>query len=237
LASSGKCQPEKYQISNHSQASDTEENTIVLPKPHAEGVQVLVDLIEGCDGLNDVVVLLLNAVMRVNIHVECVSSQVLPELDFSSRVGVTQTQDGAVNVAWLKLLDKLAAVLAQTTEQIRDDFGGVAGFACEVGESRLDATRQVPLADTKGDGLLLSSLGEVRLKRGPQEVRHDAFGDIVDLGERILGTLERRKADELDRLSEFIEILHGLLHFGEAAANGVGLEDDLEDGIADGAFV
>lgn len=136
---------------------------------------------------------------------------------------MAKTEDGAVNVAWLKLLDKLAAVLAEAAKQVSDDFGGDAGFACEVGESRLDATRQVALAYSERDGLLLSSLGEVCLERSSQEVRHDAFRDIVDLGEGILGTLERRKPDELDGLSEFVEVLYSLLHFCETAANGVGL--------------
>lgn len=152
-----------------------EENTIVLPQPHAEGVEILVDLVERCDRLDDVVVLLLNAALRVSIHVARISSGDIPELDLSSGVGVSQTEDGTVNVTRLKLLDQLAAVLAQATEQIRDDFRGVAGFAGEVGEGRLDATRQVPLAHSESDGLLLSSLGEVRLECGPQEVGHDAF--------------------------------------------------------------
>jgi hypothetical protein len=42
------------------------------------------------------------------------------ELHFSSRVCVSKTQDGAVDVAGLKLLDQLAAVLAEPTEEIRD---------------------------------------------------------------------------------------------------------------------
>jgi len=161
----------------------------------------------------------------------------LPELDLAARVGVSKTKNGAVDIAGLELLDELAAVLAKTAKQVRDDFGGDGSLAREVGESGLDATRQVALAYTKRDGLLLSSLREVGLERSPQEIRHDAFRDIVDLGEGILGALERRKADELDGLSEFVEILHSLLHFRETAANGVGLEDDLEDGIADRALV
>jgi hypothetical protein len=44
------------------------------------------------------------------------------ELDFSSGVRVAKTQNGAVNVARLKLLDELAAVLAESTEEIRHDL-------------------------------------------------------------------------------------------------------------------
>ena len=128
-------------------------------------------------------------------------------------------------------------MLAQTTKEISHDFRSVARLAREVGEGGLDATRKISLAHTKSDCLLLSSLGEVRFECGSQEVRHDAFRDIVDLGESILGTLEWRKPDELNSLSKLVEILHRLLHFLQTVANRVWLDQNLEDGIADGAFV
>lgn len=128
-------------------------------------------------------------------------------------------------------------MLANPTKQISDNFRGVAGFAGEVGECGLDATRKVPLAHTKSDCLLLSGLGEVGLESGPQEVRHDTFRDIVDLGESILSTLEWGQADKLDSLAKLVEVLNCLLHFLQAIANGVWLDRNLEDGIADRAFV
>jgi hypothetical protein len=49
--------------------------------------------------------------------------------------------------------------------------------------------------------------------------------------------LEGREADELDRLSEFVEILDSLLYFLQAAADGVRVQDDLEDRVTYGALV
>lgn len=173
---------------------------------------VLVDLVKRSNGLDDVVVLLVHA-----------------ELHLGAGVCVTETEDGTVDVAGLELLDKLARVLTQTTKQVSNDFGGLGGLAGEVGERRLDASGQVALADTKGDSLLLAGLGKVGLEGRAQKVGEDALGDVVDLLQRILSTLERRKTNELDGLSELIEILHGLLDFGKAVANGVGLQDHLEN--------
>jgi hypothetical protein len=166
--------------------------------------------------LDDVVVLLLNA-----------------ELDLGATVGVAQTQDRAVDVAGLELLDELVRVLAKAAQQVRNDLARVAGLTCEVGEGGLDASSKVPLADAQGNGLLLASFGEVRLEGCAKEVGENAFTDIVDFGQRILGSLERRKTDELNRLSELVEVLDCRLDLLEAAADCVWLEDDLEDRIAD----
>jgi hypothetical protein len=72
---------------------------------YVERVQVFINLVQGSNSLDNVIVLLVDA-----------------ELHFSSRVCVPKTQDGAVDVAGLKLLDQLAAVLAESTEEIRDDL-------------------------------------------------------------------------------------------------------------------
>jgi hypothetical protein len=202
--------------------------SVVLAQAHAELIQllnvsaclvmadvytyVLVNLVKRCDGLDDVVVLLLDA-----------------ELDLGARVRVAETEDGPVDVAGLKLLDELARVLAQATEQVSDDFRGVAGLAGEVGECGLDATRQILLADADGDGLFLSGFGQVCLEGRTQEVGQDALADVVDLLQRILGALKRRKADKLDRLAKLVEVLDGLLYLCQATSNRVGLEDHLED--------
>lgn len=142
---------------------------------------------------------------------------------------MTETKDGAVNITWLKLLNELAGVLAQATEKVSDDFGGLRGLAGEVGEGGLDASSQVALAQSKSDGLLLAGLGKVGLEGRAQEVGEDALGDVVNLLQRILGTLERRKADKLNGLSELVEILHSLLDFGKAVANGIRLQDYFKD--------
>lgn len=173
---------------------------------------VLINLVKGCNSLDDVVVLLVHA-----------------ELDLSTGVCVTQTKDGSIDIAGLEFLDKLARVLAETTEEVSDDFGSLSSFTGKIGESGLDASSQVAVADSKGNGLLLASLGQVGLEGRAQEVGEDALGDIVDFGERILGSLERSKTDKLDGLSKLVKILHGLLDFGKAVANGVGLQDHLED--------
>lgn len=177
-----------------------------------DNTYVLVDLVEGSNGLDDVVVLLVHA-----------------ELHLCARVCVTETEDGAVNVAGLELLDELARVLAQTTEEVSDDFGGLGGLAGEVGEGSLDASSQVALAQSEGDGLLLAGLGEVGLESRAQEVGEDALGDVVDLLQRILGTLERSKTDKLDSLAELVKVLNSLLNFGKAVANGIRLQDYFED--------
>lgn len=173
---------------------------------------VLVDLVESRNSLDDVVVLLVHA-----------------ELHLGARVCVAKTENGAVNVAGLELLDELAGVLAETTEEVRDYFGGLGGLAGEVGEGGLDASGQVAFAQTESNGLLLASLGKVGLESRAQKVGQDTFRDIVNFLKRILGSLERRKADELDGLSELVKILHGLLDFGKAVANGVGLQNYFED--------
>ena len=148
-----------------------------------------------------------------------------------------KTQDTPVDVARLKLLDELAAVLAETTEQVRDDLRSVWRLAGQVGKSALDATRQVPLAHTQCNRLLLPSLGERGLKGSAQEVGQNSFGYIVDLAEGDLGSLERRETDELNRLSEFVEILNRLLHFVQATADRVGGQNDFENRITDGTLV
>lgn len=89
-------------------------------------VHTLVDLVQGRNSLNDVVVVLVDG-----------------ELDLGTRVGVTETENGAVDIAGLELLDQLLAVLAETSEQIGDDLAGLGGFAGEVGEGSLDATGEV----------------------------------------------------------------------------------------------
>jgi hypothetical protein len=92
-----------------------------MPRMHTRFCQthVLVDLVEGSNGLDDVVVLLVDA-----------------ELDLSAGVGVTETENGTVNVTGLELLDELARVLAQTTEEISDDLGSLGRLARQVGECR-----------------------------------------------------------------------------------------------------
>jgi hypothetical protein len=151
------------------------------------------------------------------------------ELHLGAGVCVAKTENGAVNVAGLELLDELARVLAETTEEVRDDFGCLGGFAGKVGEGGLDASGQVAFAQTKGDGLLLANLGEVGLESRAQKVGEDTLGNVVDFLERILGSLKRRKTNKLDSLSELVKILDSLLDFGKTVANGVGLQNYFED--------
>jgi hypothetical protein len=85
------------------------------------------------------------------------------ELDLGPRVGVSKTEDRAVDISGLKLLDQLLAVLTQTPKEIRHNFASFAGFTRQTRESRLDASSQVLLTHAESDCLLLAGLGQVCL--------------------------------------------------------------------------
>lgn len=68
------------------------------------------------------------------------------ELNLSTGVRVAETEDRAVNIARLKLLDQLLTVLAQTAEKICDDLAGLAGLHVQVREGGLDATSKISVA-------------------------------------------------------------------------------------------
>ena len=50
-------------------------------------------------------------------------------------------------------------------------------------------------------------------------------------------TLEWAEPGELDGLAELCEVLDGILHLLQAASDGIGLGNDLEDRIANGILV
>jgi hypothetical protein len=116
---------------------------------------VFVDLVKGRDSLDDVVVLLVHA-----------------ELDLSAGVCVTETKNGAVDVAGLELLDKLARVLAKTTEEVRDDLGGLGGFAGKVREGSLDVSLRprVMVFFLPALGRLVSRVARKKSERIPSEM-------------------------------------------------------------------
>lgn len=151
------------------------------------------------------------------------------ELDLGTRISMAEAKDGSIDIARLKLLNEFSGMLTEATKQVGDNLRGIAGLACQVGESSFDATSQVLLAHTKSDGLLLSGLWQIRLERRTEEVGQNTLADVVDLLESILGTLEWGEADELNGLAEFIQILYSFLNLWKTVSNGIRLKNNLED--------
>ena len=110
---------------------------VPLAYAHAALVDALVERIEGRDGLDDVVVVLVHA-----------------ELDLCAGVGVAHTQLGATQVAVLQALKELLGVDTDTAEQFCDNVGGLAGLA-------LDALKGG--ADLAGQFLVLYAEDDLRL--------------------------------------------------------------------------
>lgn len=158
---------------------------------HREEVDGLVEVVDGSNSLDNVVVVLLDA-----------------ELDLGTRVGVTKTKLGTVDIAGLELLEELLGVKSQTTEEVGADFGSLRGLALERGESSLDASSKTSVGNTEDGLVLLAGLGHVGLEDGLQVVGHDALGDEVSVLESLGGALERSEGDELDHLAW--EVLGGL---------------------------
>lgn len=213
---------------------------------HGEGVDRLVELVDDGDSLDDVVVVLLDG-----------------ELDLSTRVGVTKTELRRRNIAFTETLEELSSVETETTEHVRDNLAGVAGFALEAGVGSLDAGGQVLVQQTEDDLALLAGLGEVQVEERDEELGGDTFGDIVDFAECLLVVsatelaieilrrlcvrrtalededfvLIRQKADEIDHLAELGELAHTILDFLQAISHSVGLVHDLEERVAHRALV
>lgn len=120
-------------------------------------------------------------------------------------------------------------MLTETSQQITNNRVGVSRLTGEVGKRSLDATSEVLLPDSNGDGLLLACLGEVRFKSGLEKLAHDTLANVVDFLQRIASSLERRQTDELNSFSKFIEILNSLLYLFQTVSNRVRLVYDLEN--------
>lgn len=147
---------------------------VPLAHAHAALVNTLVKSVEGSNGLDNVVVVLVDA-----------------ELDLGARVGVAHTQLCAAQVAFLQALEKLLGVNADAAQKIGNNFGGVAGFALHTGEGGADFSSELLILHTENDlGLLAGGLGKVQLEGGFQVVGHDAFGEEIDVLEGLGGISE-----------------------------------------------
>lgn len=113
-----------------------------------EEVDALVEVVEGGNGADDVVVVL--------VHVE---------LDLATGVGVAETELGALDVSLLETLEQLGGVQADATEQVGDDLGSVASLALDARELGLDGTGEVLVGQAEDD-LALLALGQVELEVG-----------------------------------------------------------------------
>lgn len=189
---------------------------------HGESVDGLVQVVQSSNGLDDVVVVLLDG-----------------ELHLASAVGVAETKLCAGDITSLEALEELLGVEANATEEVANHLAGLGSLGLNAGELSLDGTSQVPVTDTE-DALvllLLATLGQVGLQSSPEVVAHDTLRDLVGVLERLGGTLERRERDQLNHLAELGQVGVSLLNLLQAGTDGVGLQLNGEDGIANGGLV
>lgn len=150
-----------------------------VPFAHAHGERVdgLVELVNDCDGLDDVVVVALYG-----------------ELDLCARVGMTQTELRGIHVAFPEPLQQLRRMHADAAQHVLHHIAGVDGFALNVREGGLNARRQHFVVDAQANLVLLARLGQVQLEKRDQRVGRDAFGNVIDLAERLLVVSNRELA-------------------------------------------
>lgn len=185
---------------------------VPFPHAHAEQVDGLVELVKRGNGLDDVVVVLLDA-----------------ELDLGTRVGVAETKLGPVNIAILELLEELGCVQTEATEEVGDNFVDFGSLALDVGKVRLDATGQVLFLNTDCDLLLLARVRDVELDDGLEVLGANAFGNVVLVLQRLRGTLERRESLDRDKLSKGRQLRGLFLNLLQTVANGISLMLNLEN--------
>lgn len=125
-----------------------------VPDAHGKGVDVLVELIEEGDGLDDVVI-----------------GTVDVELDFATRVAVSKTELGLLDISLLELLDELGKVETDTAEELEHLLRSVAAKLKRV----LDGGGELLLRDTELDlgALSLLGLGEVGLEEESELLGQD----------------------------------------------------------------
>lgn len=137
---------------------------IPLANTHGECVDGLVEVVQGSNGLDDVVVVLLDG-----------------ELDLCARVGVAKTKLCSLDISLVEALQELSGVESQASEEISDNLGGVTSLALDGGEVGLDATGQGLVLDTENDLLLLADFRETELKDGAQIFGQNTLRDEVDV--------------------------------------------------------
>jgi len=72
-------------------------------------------------------------------------------------------------------------VQSDASEQVGDDFRGIASLALDACEVGLDASCQVLVLDTENDLLLLADFWEVELEDGAQVLGENTLRDEVDV--------------------------------------------------------
>ena len=137
---------------------------VPLTDTHGEGVDGLVESIEGSNGLDDVVVVLLHR-----------------ELYLGTGVCVSKTELGALDISIVKSLQQLWCEESEASEKVTNDLGGIGSLALDGWEVGLDGSSQVLVLDTENDLLLLADFWEVELKDGAEVLGEDTLRDHVDV--------------------------------------------------------
>jgi hypothetical protein len=137
---------------------------VPLANTHGECVDGLVEVVQGGNGLDDVVVVLLDG-----------------ELDLCARVGVAKTKLCSLDISLVETLEQLSGVRAQASEHVGDNLGGIASLALDGGEVGLDATGQGLVLDTENGLLLLADFWETQLEDGAEVFGQDTLRDEVDV--------------------------------------------------------
>lgn len=159
-----------------------------------------------------------------------------------------QTELCSAHIAGLERPQQLTSVKTQPTEQVLDNL---VRFAVDSWNGCLDGTRQVLVCDSQNNPLLLPPLREVDFQERQKVGACNALGDVICVLECLSGAptdrlaigirllwrenneLEGRKRDQFDHLFKSPQVVGGLLNFLQAAANSIGLLDNLEQAVAD----
>ncbi|KAH3661226.1 hypothetical protein OGAPHI_006633 [Ogataea philodendri] len=190
--------------------------SVPLLDSHGVSVDVLVQLVEQSNGLDDVIVVLLNR-----------------KLNLGSGVGVSKTKLGSFQVSLLKTLEQLGTENTDTSQQILHNFVGVA---LDVWKNLLDRRSKGLVRNTKSNLVLLGSLWQVQLDHRLQVVGNKSLTDLVGVLKSLGSSLERSKGHKLNKLGKSSQVVTGALDLLESRANLVLLHLHLEDGVSRGLF-
>ena len=179
-----------------------------IPNTHRKGVNVLVELIQQADTLDNVVI-----------------DTVDVELDLAARVGVRETELRLLDVAGLELLDELGKVHTHAADELLHERAAADVAA----DALLDRGGELLLGDAERHGglaLLLGGrggLGQVAVEKVGERLVQHALGDGVDVGERLLGRLERLESHELHHGLELAKVEDLLLNLLSLVRDLLGL--------------
>lgn len=159
------------------------------PDAHGESVDILVEGIDQGNGLDNLVVVLLDR-----------------ELDLSSRVGVAQTQLCSLRVALLQLLEELWPMVSDSTKQI---LNNLSSLTIDEWEDCLDASCQVLVRNTENNLLLLAGLWQIGLEKSLEEVAGDALRNVVGVLQSLGSTSTSKSASCTYQTTSIAEVLTG----------------------------